>query len=52
AKGATGWFLKGQDVASDLEEATKSWKFEAQIVPSLSDPRGQIVRVKRLRRAG
>jgi 16S rRNA (guanine527-N7)-methyltransferase len=52
AKGATGWFLKGQDVASDLEEATKSWKFEAEIVPSLSDPRGQIVRVRRLRRAG
>lgn len=51
-KGATGWFLKGQDVASDLEEATKSWKFEAEIVPSLSDPRGQIVRVRRLRRAG
>ena len=51
AKGATGWFLKGQDVASELEEATKSWKFEAEIVPSSSDPRGQIVRVKRLRRA-
>jgi 16S rRNA (guanine527-N7)-methyltransferase len=52
AKGATGWFLKGQDVASELEEATKSWKFEAEIVPSLSDPRGQIVRVRKLRRAG
>jgi len=51
-RGATGWFLKGQDVASDLEEATKSWRFEAEIVSSLSDPRGQIVRVRRLRRAG
>jgi 16S rRNA (guanine527-N7)-methyltransferase len=51
AKGATGWFLKGQDVASELEEATKSWVFEAETVPSLSDPRGQIVRVRRLRRA-
>jgi len=51
AKGATGWFLKGQDVASELEEATKSWKFEAEIVPSSSDPRGQIVRVRKLRRA-
>ncbi|MDB5443304.1 MAG: glucose inhibited division protein [Phenylobacterium sp.] len=51
AKGATGWFLKGQDVASELEEATKSWEFEAEIVPSLSDPRGRIVRVRRLRRA-
>jgi len=51
ARGATGWFLKGQDVASELEEATKSWEFEAEIVPSLSDPRGRIVRVRRLRRA-
>jgi 16S rRNA (guanine527-N7)-methyltransferase len=50
-KGATGWFLKGQDVASDLEEATRYWDFEAEIVPSLSDPRGRIVRVRRLKRA-
>jgi 16S rRNA (guanine527-N7)-methyltransferase len=47
--GATGLFLKGQDVASELEEATGYWNFEAEIVPSLSDPRGRIVRVKRLR---
>jgi 16S rRNA (guanine527-N7)-methyltransferase len=51
AKGATGWFLKGQDVASELEEATRYWQFEAEIVPSLSDPRGRIVRVRRLKRA-
>jgi len=50
-RGATGLFLKGQDVASDLEEATIYWDFEADIVPSLSDPRGRIVRVKRLGRA-
>ena len=48
--GATGLFLKGQDVASDLAEATKYWDFEADVVPSLSDPRGQIVRVRRLGR--
>ena len=47
-RGATGLFLKGQDVASDLVEATKSWDFDADILPSLSDPRGQIVRVRRL----
>ncbi|MFC3071286.1 16S rRNA (guanine(527)-N(7))-methyltransferase RsmG [Phenylobacterium soli] len=50
-KGATALFLKGQDVASELEEATKSWEFEAETVPSLSDPRGRIVRVRRLKRA-
>ena len=50
-RGAIGLFLKGQDVASDLEEATRYWEFEADIVPSLSDPRGRIVRVRRLGRA-
>jgi 16S rRNA (guanine527-N7)-methyltransferase len=48
--GATGLFLKGQDVASELEEATRYWEFEAEIVPSLSDPRGRIVSVRRLTR--
>lgn len=50
-KGATGLFLKGQDVASDLEEATRYWEFESEVVPSRSDPRGRIVIVRRLRRA-
>lgn len=48
---ALGLFLKGQDVASDLDEATRYWEFEADIVPSLSDDRGRIVRVARLGRA-
>jgi 16S rRNA (guanine527-N7)-methyltransferase len=50
-RGATGLFLKGQDVASELEEATKYWAFEADVLPSQSDARGRIVRVRRLRRA-
>ena len=49
-RGAMALFLKGQDVASDLEEATRYWKFEADVLPSLSDPRGRIVRVRRLGR--
>jgi 16S rRNA (guanine527-N7)-methyltransferase len=50
-KGRTlGLFLKGQDVASELEEATRYWKLEADTVPSLSDGRGRIVRVRRLAR--
>jgi 16S rRNA (guanine527-N7)-methyltransferase len=48
--GAVGLFLKGQDVVSELEEATKSWEFEADVLPSRSDPRGRIVRVRRLGR--
>jgi len=49
--GALGLFLKGQDVASELEEATRYWDYEADTVPSLSDPRGRVVRVRRLPRA-
>jgi 16S rRNA (guanine527-N7)-methyltransferase len=49
--GAAGLFLKGQDVAAELEEATRYWDFEADTVPSRSDERGRIVRVRRLGRA-
>lgn len=48
-RGAVGWFLKGQDVASELAEAATYWKFESDLRPSLSDPRGQIVQVKGLK---
>lgn len=48
-RGATAWFLKGQDVASELAEAATYWKFESDLRPSRSDPRGQIVHVKGLK---
>ena len=44
-QGATGMFLKGQDVDAELEEATKSWKFKASLSPSLSSETGHIVEV-------
>lgn len=50
-RGAIGLFLKGQDVASDLEEASIYWELEASVVPSMSDERGRIVRIGRLGRA-
>ncbi|MET0293717.1 MAG: 16S rRNA (guanine(527)-N(7))-methyltransferase RsmG [Phenylobacterium sp.] len=49
--GATGLFLKGQDVVSELAEATRFWDYEAEVLPSRSDARGRIVRVRRLGRA-
>jgi 16S rRNA (guanine527-N7)-methyltransferase len=49
--GATALFLKGQDVVSDMKEAARHWEYEADVVPSLSDPRGRIVRVRSLGRA-
>jgi 16S rRNA (guanine527-N7)-methyltransferase len=49
--GATGLFLKGQDVVFEMREAARYWEYEADVAPSKSDPRGRIVRVKRLGRA-
>jgi 16S rRNA (guanine527-N7)-methyltransferase len=47
-RGAVGVFLKGQDVVSELTEATRYWKFDVDLVPSLSSSGGQVVRVKGL----
>jgi 16S rRNA (guanine527-N7)-methyltransferase len=45
--GARAVFLKGQDVEVEVQEATRYWKFEAQLRPSLSHSQGRIVQVKR-----
>ncbi len=50
--GAAGLFLKGGGVQAELTEARLKWAFEAELLPSLSDSTGQIVRVKRLRPGG
>ena len=49
-KGATALFLKGQDVDAEMAEATTSWDFKAQLLPSLSSPTGRIVQVSKVRR--
>jgi 16S rRNA (guanine527-N7)-methyltransferase len=43
ASGATGIFLKGQDVDNELTEAAKSWKIQSRLLPSRTDPRGKIL---------
>ncbi len=50
-KGADGWFLKGENVESELAEAGKTWRFDVELTPSLSDPRGRVVHIRRLSRA-
>jgi 16S rRNA (guanine527-N7)-methyltransferase len=47
-RGATALFLKGQDVVSELTHASKYWKFNSDLKPSLSDPRGFVLQVKGL----
>ena len=51
-RGALGVFLKGQDIASELTEATRYWKFEHDLSPSLSSSEGRVVRVRKLVRVG
>jgi 16S rRNA (guanine527-N7)-methyltransferase len=45
-RGTVGLFPKGQDVEAELTQASKSWTIEADLVPSKTDPRSRIVRVR------
>jgi 16S rRNA (guanine527-N7)-methyltransferase len=46
--GVVGLFPKGQDVAAELTAASKSWKIDAELIPSKTDPNGRIVLVRRV----
>ena len=48
--GAVGLFLKGQDVESELKEAAKSWRFDANLSPSISHTQGRVVALQRVSR--
>jgi 16S rRNA (guanine527-N7)-methyltransferase len=47
-RGAIGLFLKGRDVEAELTEAAISWKMQATLIPSRTDPTGRIVRIEGL----
>lgn len=49
--GALGLFLKGEGVEAELKAARRSWKIDADLLPSQSDPRGRVVRLRSLSRA-
>jgi 16S rRNA (guanine527-N7)-methyltransferase len=49
-RGAQGLFLKGERAAEELNAARKSWRIEADLMASLSDPRGRLVHVRSARR--
>jgi 16S rRNA (guanine527-N7)-methyltransferase len=42
SRGATGLFLKGQDIEAELAEASKMWKFQSDLRPSASSDTGHI----------
>jgi 16S rRNA (guanine527-N7)-methyltransferase len=52
-RGALGLFLKGADLEAELAAAQAAgWRLEAEARPSLSDPRGRILMVRRAVRTG
>lgn len=49
--GADPWFLKGESVENEVVQAGKTWRFEVDLFPSLSDARGRVVHIRSLKRA-
>ena len=47
-QGARAAFLKSADVAAEIDDARKTWGFDAAILTSRSDSRGRILRIERL----
>lgn len=45
-----GLFLKGRDVAAEVEEASRSWSFAYQLKPSVTDEDGRILVLQSLER--
>ncbi len=43
ASSTRGLFLKGRDVAAELEEAARTWDFSYELVPSLTESAARIV---------
>lgn len=46
----TGLFLKGREVDAEIENARKSWAFEIELIPSMTQEDARIAVVRRLRR--
>lgn len=49
-RGARGLFPKGREVEAEIAEARQSWKFEASMTQSKSDPSGRILSIEGLSR--
>ena len=45
-RGAHGLFLKGQDIEAELTAASKYWTIDAELIPSVTDSSGRIVRLR------
>ncbi len=50
--GPTAIFLKGKNADRELTDSTEKWMMQAELIPSRSDPEGQIIRLSGLARKG
>jgi 16S rRNA (guanine527-N7)-methyltransferase len=48
AAGTVGLFLKGRGVQREIEEARAGWRFDVELVPSLTEADGHIAVVREL----
>ena len=51
AKGAVGLFPKGRSAEVEIADARQAWRFTCNVIPSLSDPEGRVLKVEGLTRA-
>ena len=51
AKGAEALFLKGEKAEEEIVEARRRHRFDVDVLPSRSDPRGRILRIRSSQRA-
>ena len=49
ASGTVGFFLKGREVAAELEDAARTWDFQYELKPSVTDPEGRVLLLKALK---
>jgi 16S rRNA (guanine527-N7)-methyltransferase len=45
-----GLFLKGGEVATEIEETARTWQVDAELLPSVTDEHGRVVLLKALKR--
>ncbi len=49
ASGTVGFFLKGREVAAELEDAARTWDFQFELKPSVTDSEGRVLLLKALK---
>jgi 16S rRNA (guanine527-N7)-methyltransferase len=50
APGTLGLFLKGREIAAEIEEAARTWQMAFELKPSVTDKDGQVLLLKALKR--